>query len=479
MPLPTASPLTRVGQARRSPGRGPHAAVSLRFDRGTILVEGPPGVLERVAALGLTELLADPRVGALRAPAHRDAAVRRALHLAQIPCQVRGAPPLQLIDALRRPPLRSYQQEALDSWLINGCRGVVVLPTGAGKTRVAIAALARLCRSALVLVPTRVLLNQWLAELQRCYRGPIGVLGDGRRSVEPLTVCTFESAYRRMDDHGDRFEVVVVDEAHHFGSGARAEALEMCTAARRLGLTATPPDSVAATARLGQLVGPVVCHYAVSDLAGEHLAPFDRIRLFVELDEDERRAYLAAREPFNVAYARFRQAGGWSYAEFARLAGRSTFGRRALAGFIEARRLVSNARVKLQLVARLLARHRSDRTLIFTADNHAAYAVSRTLLIPAVTCDIKRRERDEVLGWLREGKVRAVVSSRVLNEGIDLPEARIGVIVGGTLGAREHVQRVGRLLRPLAGKRAVVYELVARDTYEVQSAERRQRDLVA
>jgi superfamily II DNA or RNA helicase len=101
--------------------------------------------------------------------------------------------------------------------------------------------------------------------------------------------------------------------------------------------------------------------------------------------------------------------------------------------------------------------------------------LSRQLLIPAITCDIKPPEREAILEGLRTGKLRAVVSSRVLNEGIDLPEVRIGVVTGGTQGSREHVQRVGRLLRPQQGKRAVVYEIVASDTFEVHHADKRQR----
>ena len=77
----------------------------------------------------------------------------------------------------------------------------------------------------------------------------------------------------------------------------------------------------------------------------------------------------------------------------------------------------------------------------------------------------------------REGTLRALVSARVLNEGIDVPDAEVAIIVGGALGQREHVQRIGRLLRPREGKRALVYELVSRKTTEVQLARRRRAGL--
>jgi superfamily II DNA or RNA helicase len=127
----------------------------------------------------------------------------------------------------------------------------------------------------------------------------------------------------------------------------------------------------------------------------------------------------------------------------------------------------------------LLERHRAARTLVFTADNDTAYQIARAHLVMPLTCDIGRRERDQALDAFRRGSIRALVSARVLNEGVDVPDADVAIVVGGALGEREHVQRVGRLLRPAEGKRALVYELVTRDTIEVSQARRRRQGLVA
>src|SRR2546426_2972621 len=109
--------------------------------------------------------------------------------------------------------------------------------------------------SALCLVPTRVLLDQWLREIRLVYGGAVGCYGDGVRQLAPLTVATFESAYRHMDQLGDRFGLLIVDEVHHFGGGLRDEALEMTVADAPLGLPATPPRDSRAAALLPEPVG--------------------------------------------------------------------------------------------------------------------------------------------------------------------------------------------------------------------------------
>jgi len=358
-------------------------------------------------------------------------------------------------------------------------RGLVILPTGSGKTRVAAAAMACSGGRTLCLVPTRALLTQWLTELSRLYAGPVGCLGDGRRDLQAVTVATFESAFRWMSRIGNEFDLLVVDEAHHFGCGARAEALEMCIASRRLGLSATPPIGLPLT-RLEELVGPIVYELGVGDLAGKWLAAFDRVVLRLGLNREERARYDQDYRLFSEVNRRFRAlhpAGTWQ--EFVSAASQSTEGRAALHAWRRTRRLLGFTRAKAEAVASLLARHRQAKVLVFTADNSAAYAIAREHLIMPITCEIARRERERALAAFRDGSLRALVSARVLNEGIDVPDAEVAIIVGATQGEREHVQRIGRLLRPSPGKRATVYELVTLATSEARRAGERRRGLAA
>ena len=457
------------------------AGMHLRFDRGTLVLTSTetrerPGELEGV--------LYDPRAGVHRAPADHYSAL-----LAEV--RARGWPLVDRVRAPRvgrlevaAPELRGYQELALDAWEVAGRRGVVALPTGSGKTWVALGALARVGRPAAILAPTRALGHQWVGAVRRMYGGHVGMLGDGRRDLGRVTVCTFESALRRMDEIGDLFPLVVVDEAHHFASGARQEALEMCLAPARLGLTATPPRDEAHLACLERLVGGVVFTRRVSDLTGQHLARLEHRTIGVDLTADEGRRYRTAWEPYDRAWRTLRRAHpGAAWHELRRSLSASEGGRGLLRGHQEALRIVANAGHKLEVARALLKRHRGDRALLFTADNQAAYALSERLLLPAITCDIGRAERDTVLEGFREGRIRALVSSRVLNEGIDVPDARVAVVLGGRLGEREHIQRVGRVLRPGAGqgadKVALVYRVVARGTFEEARARWQERALAA
>lgn len=466
----------RVAAASPRHGRCDRRVMRLLFDRGTVLLLDLPAGLD---ARTLPGVLWDARVGAFRAAAHRRTDLERELSRRGVPLEPR--PAVAPVDGWRALDLRPYQEAALDAWTRAGQRGVVVLPTGAGKTRLAIAAIARAAAPALVLVPTRVLLAQWQAELNRLREGarPIGVLGDGARDVHDVTVATFESAWRHMAWLGDRFELLVVDEVHHFGRAQRDEALEMCAAGRRLGLTATLGDGPAA-ARLDELVGPVVFELGVGDLSGRWLAPFEVVTLTLALEPDERREYDELRGTFEAVsrpFFRGEPLAAWS--DFVRAAGLTKEGRRALAAWRRARTLLAFTRQKAAALRQLLERHRASRALIFTADNATAYAVAREHLVMPVTCDVSRAEREVALRRFARGELRALVSARVLNEGLDVPDADVAVVVGASQGEREHVQRVGRLLRPGPDKRALVYELVTRGTSEVRQVARRRAGLAA
>jgi len=446
------------------------AAMELIWDRGTLLVRDAPN------PGGLRGVLWDPRVGAWRAPAY----VHSDLLSAGAQATDRAREPVGELPSFGSPELRPYQEAALAAWEIAGRRGVIALPTGAGKTRTAIAAIARTRACSLCLVPTRVLLDQWVAALQAAGLGDVGRFGDGERHLAPVTVATYASALRHADTLGNRFDLLVVDEAHHFGGGAGDECLEMNIARFRLGLSATPVDDERRRERCDVLLGAVVFRSAIEELAGRFLAPFRLLTLSLPLDAEERRAYQREIATYRPVLTRFFEtAPGADWNDFVANANRTDDGRRALAAWRRSRSMLGFTRAKQRAVGELLAGNVRSRVLLFAADTVTAYAIARTHLVPVLTCDIGRPERADLLSRFGKGELRVLVSARVLNEGVDVPEADVAILVGGTQGKREFVQRVGRVLRPAAGKEALIFELVSRGTHEVQEADRRRRGLAA
>jgi superfamily II DNA or RNA helicase len=467
MPM-SSSPDTQTGGPR------------IFWDRGTLVVDRPVDATLLQAVRGV---LWDPRIGVHRAPAYRYDRVRASLLALGWPLidQVwpglpRPVVPLAPID------LRPYQATAVGAWWAANRRGVMVLPTGAGKTRVALASLQRVGGRALVLVPTRVLLEQWCATLIQAGFRPddVGRFGDGVREDRPITVSTFASARAHMPQLGNRADLLVVDECHHYGGDAGGEALEMCAATARLGLTATPPDPGPRLDRLAQLLGPIVFRTTIDTLAGTFLAPFDLVRLGLRLDPEERAEHdrlMALFRPICREFFAAQPDADWG--QFAAAAMRSPDGQAALLALRQARELVSYCHPKRLAVGELLRRHHDRRVLIFTADNSAAYQVARDWLVRPLTCEVGRSERRATLEAFAAGGLRALVSARVLNEGVDVPAADVAILVGGSHGSREYVQRIGRVLRPGEGKRATIYELVIDDTHEARQLARGRSRLAA
>jgi len=450
---------------------------TLRYAAGTLELTAATAVVPGATTIELpTAWRWDERSGSHRAPAIAYAETIRHLRARAIAYQdeARAYVNLTAEARVRREP-RPYQAEALAAWLAAERRGVVVLPTGAGKTQVAMMAIERAQRATLVVVPTLDLVRQWYDLLRATFGAPIGLLGGGEHDVQPITVSTYDSAYLKMEHLGARFGLIVFDECHHLPSAAYALAAQLAIAPFRLGLTATPERQDGREADLVALVGPTVYRRDIVELSGAWLASYDTERVEIDLLPEERAEYTAER----AIYRGFVQANGirmsspQGWGEFIMMSSRNEEGRRAMRAYRRQRELAFCASAKLDYAEHLLHEHRSERVLLFTQDNATAYRVARRFLVPCITHQTKVRERSDILSGLAEGRYGAVVTSKVLNEGVDLPDASIAIVMSGSGSVREHVQRLGRILRPKNDKRALLYELVTSDTGETYTSERR------
>jgi superfamily II DNA or RNA helicase len=489
-------------------GERSNPQMRVEFDGGTLLL--------REASEDVPYAEWDDRVEEYRAPAYRyrsllewadawddstsagqESAPQETIQSATVAVEdtARAYPALALDPALQIEP-REYQQAALDAWRTHDRRGSVVLPTGSGKTFLGIQAIADAGVATLVVAPTIDLMNQWHATLTNAFGdqlphkggdGPeqaVGVLGGGTHEIRPITVTTYDSAYRYIDEYGDQFGLLIADEIHHLPAPTYRQIPEMAIAPYRLGLTATYERADDAHELLEDtgLIGPVVYEEEVDELAGEYLSEYETIHMQVELTDDERSQY---DEEYGIyrEYVDTHDFDLWKaegYQEFLAHTSYDTDGRRALIAKQRAEELARTAAKKLDTLDTLLKRHHDDRTIIFTANNDFAYEISQEFIVPCITHQTKTDERTEILERFRTGEYSILATSQVLDEGIDVPAANVGIILSGSASKRQYAQRLGRILRPTDERQpARLYEIIATDTMENYVSQRRREGVEA
>jgi superfamily II DNA or RNA helicase len=453
------------------------AALALHYDRGTVVVSGaPPGFNYN----SLPGVLFDPRTMTHRAQGRHYRAIVEHLLREKLPYtdSARGwenKPTGWTLNAERRP--RDYQKDAVEKWTQGGRRGVVVMPTGTGKTFTAFLCVERVGRPALIVTPKIDLMVQWAEELERAFGVEVGMVGAGVFEYKPLTVTTYDSAYIHLEKWADRFGFVVFDECHHLPGPSYSEAAIAGLAPFRLGLTATPERADGGEGRFPELIGPILYRLDITDVAGEFLAPYEARRVYVELTPEEEETYRTCREEYRrfVAERNISLSGQDGFRRFLFEASRSAEGWKAIRAYREQKRVVQTASAKFKLLEELLERHAADRVLIFTADNATVYHIARKYLVPAMTNQTKPKERKDILAKFHAGDYSVVVTCQVLNEGVDVPAANVGIVLSGTGSTTENVQRLGRILRKHGEKQAVLYEVIARGTAEEYVSDRRRQ----
>lgn len=390
--------------------------------------------------------------------------------------------PLPPLDITPRP----YQKGALEAWAkVNG-RGVVVLPTGAGKTVVALMTIEAAAVSTLIVVPTIDLLHQWHDTV--CSRfgmkpDEVGMIGGGLRARRPITVITYDSAAMPRRDLGD-VGLLIFDEAHHLPSASYRTIAERCPAPFRLGLSATLERADGRHDDLSDLIGPTVYEQSPETLAADkHIADYKAKRIYVDLTDDEQMLYqqLTANYSWYMAVNRRKlmMSGASNLFEaLIRVAGHDPAARAALQAHREARMLAMNASRKGDTVQELLSKHAGDKVIVFSEWNSVVNDLSRRLALPSITYRTGADERRDILTRFRQHRYSKLITGRVLNEGVDVPDANVAIVVSGSSSAREYIQRLGRVLRPKPGH-ACLYEVIARDTSEVKSAARRRKTKTA
>jgi DNA excision repair protein ERCC-3 len=348
--------------------------------------------------------------------------------------------------------LRPYQHEAAESFW-HGGSGVVVLPCGAGKTLVGMAAMAHAQATTLILVTNTTAAHQWRTELLKrtsLTEDEIGEYSGQRKQIRPVTIATYQVMTTRRKGvytHLELFDardwgLILYDEVHLLPAPIFRMTADL-QARRRLGLTATLVREDGREGDVFSLIGPKRYDAPWKDIESQgYIAPADCVEVRVTLTDHERLVYATA-EPD------------------------------------ERYRLCSTTATKSRVVERLARHHAGEPTLVIGQYIDQLDDLGERLGAPVVKGETTVKERERLFDAFRAGEVGCLVVSKVANFSIDLPEASVAIQVSGTFGSRqEEAQRLGRVLRPKAdGRSARFYAVTARDTLDQDYAAHRQRFL--
>jgi superfamily II DNA or RNA helicase len=305
----------------------------------------------------------------------------------------------------------------------------------------------------------------------------VGLLGGGSRDRTPILIATYNSAAIHAETLGNRYALQIFDECHHLPTDFFKVIAEYAIAPYRLGLTATPERSDGTHRQLDTLIGKIIYRKTPEELSGAALAEHKIVQMRVKLSESEQLKYetaIATRNNFlrqsNISLSSLQ---GWQL--FIQASARSPQGRKAMLAHREAKEIALGTDAKLRVLIDLIQKHPTERILIFTNDNATVYRISQQFLIPAITYQTAVKERHDILTRFKAGEYKTLVASHVLNEGVDVPDARIAIILSGTGSTREYIQRLGRVLRKgnTTNKQAILYEVVTQNTSEERTSERR------
>jgi superfamily II DNA or RNA helicase len=371
--------------------------------------------------------------------------------------------------------LRPDQEDAMVAWM-HASHGVVVMPTGSGKTEVALHIVRALATHTLFVAPTRALAYQLAGRLEDALGVDVGFIGDQTFRLRPICVTTYQSAGVKMEFLGDYFKLVVYDECHHLPGDLRGDAARFAAAPYRLGLTATPRRSDGREDEYEELIGPICHQTAIGDLRGTVLAKYQIRRIPVYLTDSEQEHYDALGRTIRDHMAEGRKTNPqYDWQDVSSNSGRDPAARHAFLARLKRKSIEDHAAAKLDVLEDLLREH-MQQVVVFTASNIMARTVSLRFLIPCILAHTQKKERKMILDGYESGQFRAIVANRVLNEGIDVPAAKVGIVIGGTGSEVESVQRLGRILRKKGVQEATLFEVVCADTGEEARSRKRRRN---
>ncbi len=370
-----------------------------------------------------------------------------------------GLPDREIRGLKEKYELYPHQLASLMNWIDNKFRGTVVIPTGGGKTLVGIAAMVRIKKPTIVFVPNLWLLDQWrekISQFTGIPKSAIGVLGKGDIDIRDITIATYQSGVRHMDKIQRRFWLAIFDECHHIPARTfRKIAMNLCSP-YRLALSATPSRRDRNEELIFKLAGKIVYSITYHELVKKGLlAPMIFRRIYVPLPPEIIAEYYQLRHLVDKEHDPIKK-------------------RQLLNKLIA---LAQENPNKIDVIKEIVKKFSSERIFIFTTSikyaKRIASEINKIVPTAALTAEESKREEENIIKRFKMGIISVLVIIKKAEEGVDIGEASIAIITGGSKQKREFIQRVGRVLRPHRGKLARVYEIISEGTVEEYMARKR------
>ncbi len=370
--------------------------------------------------------------------------------------------------------LRPYQEEALNKWLETK-RGIIALPTGAGKTIIAIAAITLLGVRTLIVTFTKDQMFQWrdmFLKYTDITYDKIGLYYGDEKRLGPITITTYQTAYRHVARISPMFTLLVIDEVHHLPADKFKYIALNTVAPYRLGLSATVVREDGRHEELFPLMGGIVYWKNAGELASEgYLANYVIRTVYVDLTREEKKQL----RELIILYRKF--ARGRKFQEILAAARKGDENAiNALKIHSRIKQIVQKSREKIKAVEKIVNRElsRGSKIIIFTQYVDQAKEIAERLNALLLIGEMNSLERKKTLEKFRNMNKGVLVVTTVGDEGLDIPDANIGIIVTGTGSRRQFIQRLGRLLRRGEGKEtAILYEIITRGSSEEYQAKKR------
>lgn len=369
-----------------------------------------------------------------------------------------------------------YQQDAVN-FATSHPASLVEIPTGRGKTNVGIGLISYFKAPSLIVVPTIDLVSQWQNAIEEA-GGHVTIVGGGKEEFSPLTIITYQSAIRHLEDLR-KYSIVIFDEVHHLFAPEFLKIAKAIfeTSNHVMGLTASVRREGTPEASIQDRLFPAKFARSIAYFQSKetHKVELQLKSYGVTLSTEEMTLY----SKYQTILRNMAKKYGNAWMSLARNSqnlspdvAREIFG--GLSVFNKRNKLLNELPEKIDLVSKIVKQDQVGKFIIFCDTIAMVNLITETLQRSGVMAvklhsqmKANRGARGDVLESIRNGTARVLVGAKAIEEGIDIPNLDNAIFLGNTKkDQRGYIQRAGRILRPVANKKAVIYVLYGKDTIE-------------